>query len=98
VLGVLDDPLGSNKKNKRKKVSKAQKQKIAKGQDWICDKCKKKFEPLGFDVHHRDGNASNNSIGNLAALCVKCHREVTQKQNKAKDTKKKNVLDDPLGF
>ena len=97
-MGILDDPLCSNKKNKRKKISKAQKQKIAKGQDWICDKCKKKFEPLAFDIHHRDGKSWNNSIGNLTALCVKCHREVTQKQNKAKDSKKKNVLDDPLGF
>ena len=71
--------------NDRKKVSKAQKQKIAKGQDWICDKCKKKFEPFAFDIHHRDNDPSNNSIGNLAALCVKCHRLITQKENRRKD-------------
>jgi len=75
--------------NDRKKVSKAQKQKIAKGQDWICDKCKKKFEPFDFDIHHRDGDPSNNSIGNLAAWHVKCHRVETQKTNKEKDTMKK---------
>lgn len=89
-MSSLDDPLGFDKKNKRKKISKAQKLKIAKGQDWICDKCKKKFEPFTFDVHHRNGDSSNNTIGNLAALCVKCHRGVTQKQNREKDTIKNN--------
>ncbi|MCA2003261.1 MAG: HNH endonuclease [Candidatus Nitrosotenuis sp.] len=92
-MSATDNPLGFDKKNKRKKLSKAQKQKIAKGQDWICDKCKKKIEPFTFDIHHRDGSSSNNSIGNLAALCVKCHREVTQKQNREKDTKKNDPFD-----
>ena len=26
------------------------------------------------DVHHVDGNSANNSIGNLIALCWRCHR------------------------
>ena len=86
-LETPDNLLDSNGKKKRKKLSKPQKLKIAKGQDWICDKCKKKFEPFTFDIHHRDGISSNNSIGNLTALCVKCHREETQKQNRKKDTR-----------
>lgn len=28
-----------------------------------------------FDIHHRDGNASNDAIENLALLCPSCHRE-----------------------
>jgi hypothetical protein len=86
-LSSHEDPLDLDEKKKRKKVSKAQKQKIAKGQDWICDKCKKKFELFTFDIHHRDGDSSNNLIGNLAAWCVKCHREETQKHNREKDTR-----------
>lgn len=80
-------------KKKKRTLSKAQKQKVAKGQDWICGKCKGKIEPFSFDVHHRDGISSNNSIGNLVALCVKCHRIETQKHNKEKDRKKKDSLD-----
>ena len=88
-MNSLDDPFGLGNKNKRKKLSKSQKERIARGQEWKCERCKKKIEKLSFDIHHRDGNSSNNSIGNLVALCVKCHRLVTQKQNKEKDKKKK---------
>jgi len=91
-LSAFDDPLGFDKKKKRT-LSKAQKERIAKGQDWICGKCKEKIEPFSYDIHHRDGKSSNNSIGNLVALCVKCHRKVTQKQNKEKDRKKKDSFD-----
>jgi len=100
MVGILDDPLGFDEKKKRKPLKKNQKEKIARGQNWICERCQKKIEPLTFDIHHRDGISSNNTVGNLVALCVKCHREVTQKQNKANNPKKKrkNVLDDPLGF
>ena len=80
----LDDPLDLAKK-KRKPLRKVQKERIARGQNWKCGRCQNKIEPLSFDIHHKDGNAGNNDIANLEALCVKCHRVVTQKENKKKD-------------
>ena len=71
----------------RKKLSKAQKERIAKGQDWKCGRCQGKIEPLSYDIHHKDEDATNNDIANLTALCVKCHRLVTQKENREKDKK-----------
>jgi len=81
----------------RKKLRKPQKQRIARGQNWICGRCHEKMDQMGFDIHHKDRDPSNNDIANLEALCVSCHRKVTQKENREKDTTK-NVLDDPLGF
>ncbi len=82
----------------RKELSKNQKERIARGQKWLCGRCQEKIEPLGFDIHHKNGDATNNDIANLEAQCVRCHRIVTQKQNKEKSKQQKNVLDDPLGF
>jgi len=85
-MSAIDDSLGDDEK-KRKKLSKVQKERIAKGQDWKCGRCQVKIEPLSYDIHHKDTNSRNNDIANLTALCVKCHREVTQKENREKDTK-----------
>ena len=71
----------------RKKLSKAQKERIARGQDWKCGRCQGKIEPLSYDIHHKDEDATNNDIANLTAWCVLCHRKVTQKENREKDTK-----------
>jgi hypothetical protein len=45
---------------------------VYKLQDGVCKKC---GAPLarGFERHHIDGNAANNSIGNLELLCSRCH-------------------------
>lgn len=40
-----------------------------------CEQCG--FEPSNsrqLDIHHIDGNHSNNEIGNLKTLCANCHR------------------------
>jgi 5-methylcytosine-specific restriction endonuclease McrA len=40
-----------------------------------CERCG--FVPVHraqLDVHHRDGNHSNNASANLATLCANCHR------------------------
>ena len=49
---------------------------------------KKKMDEMGFDIHHKNTDPSNNDIVNLEALCVSCHRKVTQEENREKDTKK----------
>ena len=81
----------------RKNLSKKQKERIAKGQDWKCGRCQKQIEPFGFDIHHKDRDPSNNDVANLTALCTLCHRKVTQKENRKKDTKK-NALDEAFGI
>lgn len=42
-----------------------------------CDYCG--YKPLwlrALDVHHRDGDNSNNDPDNLLTLCATCHREL----------------------
>ena len=72
----------------RKKLRRPQKLRIARGQNWICGRCQEKMDEMGFDIHHKDKDTSNNDIANLEALCVPCHRKVTQKENIEKNTKK----------
>ncbi len=76
----------------RKKLSRPQKLKIGRGQNWICGRCHEKMDEMGFDIHHKNTDPSNNDIANLEALCVPCHRKVTQKENREKDTKKKPLF------
>lgn len=41
----------------------------------VCRSCGTKEPEKRFEVHHVDGDRSNNSVLNLAVLCQKCHRE-----------------------
>lgn len=45
---------------------------VYKLQDGCCSKCGNPLLP-GFHRHHKDGNASNNSIKNLELFCMVCH-------------------------
>lgn len=36
--------------------------------------------PVGFEVHHIDGDPSNNDLDNLVALCTDCHHTRHGKQ------------------
>lgn len=38
-----------------------------------CQECKYNVEIKMLDVHHKDGNRSNNAIENLMVVCVWCH-------------------------
>ena len=43
----------------------------------VCEMCGyKPFWRRALDVHHRDGNKSNNEPSNLMTLCATCHREL----------------------
>jgi hypothetical protein len=61
---------------------------VKRGQGWKCGnkKCThgKGGKPAsiksGGHIHHKDGNPKNNKIGNLVALCAKCHREIKTKK------------------
>lgn len=39
----------------------------------LCQRCGYGTDPRMLDVHHRDGNRSNNRLDNLEVLCVWCH-------------------------
>lgn len=48
----------------------------------IISKCNKKCSNCGFDgdvrmldIHHIDGNHSNNDVSNLTSICVWCHQK-----------------------
>lgn len=52
-----------------------------------CFKCEsEKF----LEIHHKDGNRSNNDFSNLQSLCRKCHRELESFRyyNKLKPTER----------
>lgn len=44
---------------------------LASGKPCVCKLCGKTHGKI--DVHHLDGNRSNNSLSNLIFLCRKCH-------------------------
>lgn len=43
-----------------------------------CNCCKLKEwinKPIPLEIHHKDGNSSNNNLTNLALLCPNCHAQ-----------------------
>ncbi|NBU96684.1 MAG: hypothetical protein EBS19_00500 [Spirochaetia bacterium] len=41
-----------------------------------CNKCKEKTwlnHPIPIELHHKDGDNSNNVLSNLELLCPNCH-------------------------
>lgn len=40
----------------------------------VCERCGYAEFECGIDIHHLDGNHSNNEPNNLSALCAPCHR------------------------
>jgi hypothetical protein len=50
-------------------------------------------EPHGFEIHHKDGNRTNNDPKNLILLCGKCHKSITGTVNlKFNDYRKKHPI------
>ena len=57
----------------RKKLRKPQKERIARGQKWICGRCQEKIDSMGFDIHHKNRDSSDNDISNLnGGGCLGC--------------------------
>ncbi len=53
----------------------------------MCDGCKRQItSDDAYDIHHKDGDSSNNNITNLKVMHVKCHRGINNKKKKGKKT------------
>ena len=70
------------------RLPKAQSDLVKRGQGWKCGnkKCthgqggKRASIKSGGQIHHKDSDPTNNRIGNLVALCTKCHQEIKRKK------------------
>lgn len=85
----LDPVLRGSKK--RKPLKKTIRIKMARGQKWLCGKCHEHMEEDDFDIHHKDGNPSNDNIRNLVAMHIKCHRKESRKQGKKRSSNPSNI-------
>lgn len=57
---------------------------VARGQNFMCYGCKSQIEnDDAYDVHHKDGNPSNNNIANLTVVHVGCHKKINNKKKDA---------------
>ena len=43
---------------------------------WVCGRCAREFTRKNvqlLEVHHRDGDRTNNALANIELLCPNCH-------------------------
>lgn len=74
---------GNNKT--RKRLTRPTKIQVARGQNFMCDGCKRQItSDDAYDIHHKDGDSSNYNITNLKVVHVKCHRGINNKKKKGK--------------
>ena len=65
-------------------LTKEQRQKVMRAIGWKCQRkgCGKRINSLTGEIHHRDGNPDNNNISNLRAVCIPCHKQLSEAQRK----------------
>jgi hypothetical protein len=64
----------SAKKEKRRHFTQDVKRYVIRKQKGKCIMCKRKLEAYGSDLHHKNGDRSNNKRSNCEVLCTPCHR------------------------
>jgi uncharacterized membrane protein (UPF0136 family) len=64
----------SAKKEKRRHFPQSVKKHVIRKQKGKCVMCKRKLEAHGSDLHHKNGDRSNNRLSNCEAICTPCHR------------------------
>ncbi len=74
---------------------------ILSGRKVECEECGRSIwnnKPLLLEVHHKDGDRTNNSFENLQFLCPNCHSqtETFRSKNIQKTSKRKKVSDEDL--
>jgi len=66
-------------------------------QQGMCKRCGRSLE-LGFHKHHKDGDASNNSVENLELLCPECHGGEQYKTLQQQRVKHLQQIEDIIGL
>jgi uncharacterized membrane protein YfcA len=74
IIAVIILASRSTKKEKRRHFTQAVKRHIIRKQKGKCIICKRKLEAYGSDLHHKNGDRSNNKLSNCEVLCTPCHR------------------------
>lgn len=67
--------------------------------EWKCEKCGLKEwmeKPIPLELHHIDGDHSNNKLNNLLLMCPNCHAQTSNFRGKNKKIfkKKKELISD----
>jgi hypothetical protein len=80
------------KAGKKKRVSVPQRTRARLQQETgsVCPYCGSN-DVANFQVHHLDGDRSNNDEGNLIHLCPNCHSKITNGDISTKDVYKKKI-------
>lgn len=70
------------------KVFRKLKEKKRRKDNYICqdcgitqEECKKKYGGI-LDVHHIDGDDTNNNLDNMISLCLSCHQKLHHKERR----------------
>jgi hypothetical protein len=42
----------------------------------VCKKCKRNARQVQLDLHHKDGNSSNDDWRNIVIYCRACHNDL----------------------
>jgi len=66
-------------------------------QQGMCKRCGRSLEQ-GFHKHHKDGDASNNSVENLELLCPECHGGEQYKTLQQQRVKHLQQIEDIIGL
>jgi Zn finger protein HypA/HybF involved in hydrogenase expression len=69
------------------------------GKEYKCDKCsllKWQDMDIGLELHHLDGDSSNNEVSNLQFLCPNCHSQTETHKGKNINTGLVKVSDQGL--
>jgi hypothetical protein len=74
IIAVIILVSRSTKEEKRRHFTQAVKRHIIRKQKGKCIMCKRKLEAYGSDLHHKNGDRSNNKLSNCEVLCTPCHR------------------------
>jgi len=88
----FDILLFGKRERRRKPVSTSyQKEALARAHH-KCQRCHRQLGAV-WHIHHKDGNPSNNRLGNLRVLCPTCHAEV---EHKKRIERKKRYYIEPI--
>jgi len=66
----------ANTERQRGRILQRRRARLIRWRGNRCERCRRAGIPL--ELHHRDGNTSNDADTNLELLCTPCHRTATR--------------------